>query len=45
MEKHDGKVILILWVDDLFIAASNEDVLNSIKSILAERFKMKDLGR
>lgn len=44
-EKHDGKVILLIWVDDLIIAASNEDVLKSVKRMLAERFKMKDLGR
>ena len=38
-------LILIIWVDDLIVAASCEDVLNSGKRMLAERFKMKDLGR
>ena len=40
-EKHNEKVILLVWVDDLVIAASNESVLNSVKMMLAERFKMK----
>ena len=35
----------IIWVDDLIVAASDEDVLNSVKRMLAERFKMKDLER
>lgn len=44
-EKHDEKVILIIWVDDLIIAASNESVLTNVKTMLTEKFKMKDLGR
>ena len=44
-EKHNEKVILIIWVDDLIIAASNENVLKNVKGILTERFKMKDLGK
>jgi hypothetical protein len=44
-EKQHKKVILIIWVDDLIVAASDEDVLNSVKRMLAERFKMKDLER
>ena len=44
-ETQEGKVILLIWVDDLIIAASNEGVLNSVKNMLSERFKMKDLGK
>lgn len=44
-EKDDEKVILLIWVDDLIIAASSEIVLNSVKRMLADRFKMKDLGK
>ena len=44
-EKHDEKVMLIVWVDDLIIAASNQSVLNSVKLMLTERFQMKDLGK
>ena len=44
-EKQDKKVILIMWVDDLIVATSDEDLLNSVKRMLAERFRMKDLGR
>lgn len=44
-ESKDGKVIIIIWVDDLIIAASNEERLREVKEMLAEKFKMKDLGR
>jgi len=44
-EERDEKVILLVWVDDLIIAASNENVLNSVKMMLTQRFKMKDLGK
>lgn len=44
-EKQDEKVILIVWVDDLIIAANSESVLESVKRMLTERFKMKDMGR
>lgn len=39
------KVILVVWVDDIIIAASNEKVLIDVKKILTARFKMKDLGK
>ena len=41
---HDDKVIIIVWVDDLIIAASNNHVLNDIKHALCSKFKMSDLG-
>ncbi len=37
-------VIVIFWVDDIIIAASNQQVLKSVKESLSEKFKMKDLG-
>ena len=36
--------IIIIWVDDLIISASNEILLQSVKNPLNEKFKMKDLG-
>ena len=36
--------IIIIWVDDLIISASNEILLQSVKNSLTEKFKMKDLG-
>ena len=36
--------IIIIWVDDLVISASNEILLQSVKNSLSAKFKMKDLG-
>ncbi len=44
-EKCDEKVIEIVWVDDLIIAANSESVLESVMGMLIERFKIKDMGR
>ena len=33
-----------MWVDDVIIAASDENVLTTVKEMLA-KFKMKDLGK
>lgn len=44
-EKHDEKVILIVWVDNLIIAASNHGVLNRVRAMLTKRFQMTDLGK
>lgn len=41
----ESKVILIVWVDDILIAASDETILNDVKSNLSVKFKMKDLGK
>ena len=42
----NGKSILIVvWVDDLIICASNIGLMNSIKQKLNDNFKMKDLGQ
>lgn len=36
---------MIIWVDDLIIAAGNEKVMKDVKEMLSVRFKMKDMGR
>ena len=38
------KTIIVIWVDDIIIAASNENNLNETKDSLKKRFNMKDLG-
>lgn len=38
------KVILLVWVDDLIIAASNNTLLSDVKEMLKRRFKMNDMG-
>ena len=37
-------VILIVWVDDIIIAATDFDLLAKVKQSLSKRFEMKDLG-
>ena len=39
------RTIIFIWVDDINIAASSNDILNSVKRSLCNRFKMKDLGQ
>ena len=41
---NDGTVIVLIWVDDLIIATSNDGLMVQVKESLANRFKMKDLG-
>ena len=41
----DEVVIVVAYVDDLFIASRNLKVLNKVKFKLSEKFKMKDLGQ
>lgn len=43
-ETEGGKVIIIIWVDDLIIAASNDKIMKKVKEMLSAKFKMKDLG-
>ncbi|CAB4044841.1 Hypothetical predicted protein [Paramuricea clavata] len=45
--KHvDGKLVIILvWVDDLIIAARNDILMSDTKQMLKDKFHMKDLGR
>lgn len=44
-ESNNEKVIILIWVDDLIIAATNERILSEVKEMLAKKFKMKDLGK
>lgn len=37
-------VILLVWVDDIVVAASSEVCLREVKEKLQSKFKMKDLG-
>ena len=39
-----GIVNVVVWVDDIIIAATSNDLLNTIKNLLKSRFNMKDLG-
>lgn len=41
----NARVVIIIWVDDILIAANCEAVLTEVKNILNNRFKMKDLGK
>ena len=40
-----GRVIIIFWVDDIIVAASNDQLLNLVKTYLSSKFEMKDLGK
>jgi hypothetical protein len=37
-------VIVIIWVDNIIIVASDSDLHNSVEDSLSNRFKMTDLG-
>ena len=39
------RAIVVTWVDDLLIAASNDDLLSDVKKILAVKFRMKEFGK
>ena len=41
----DKMIVLVIWVDDLIIGASNDLLLCETKNMLKEKFKMKDLGK
>lgn len=38
------KIILIVWVDDIAVAANSNSVIQRVKDSLCSRFKMRDLG-
>lgn len=38
-------IVVIIWVDDLIIAASNNELLNGFKDTMKAKFSMKDLGK
>jgi hypothetical protein len=42
--KGGGICFLVVYVDDLLLAASSRALMNTIKSMLSSRFKMRDLG-
>jgi len=37
--------VILIWVDDLIIGASDEHLLCDVKQMLNAKFKMKDLGK
>ena len=39
-----GKLICVIWVDDIIVVASTEEMLIYGKKILKDKFRMKDLG-
>jgi len=41
----DKMIVIVIWVDDLIIGASNDLPLWETKKMLKDRFKMKDLGK
>ena len=40
----DGYVIVCLYVDDMLIIGSNDEMITSTKNMLNSRFDMKDMG-
>ena len=43
-DSETGRVVAIVWVDDIIISGSNTAVLKRLKESLMKRFKKKDLG-
>ena len=41
---NNGCVIICLYVDDLLIMGSNDDIIQATKRMLNNKFEMKDLG-
>jgi len=41
----DNMIVIVVWVDDLIVGASNDLLLCETKDMLKEKFKMKDLGK
>ena len=39
-----GMIVIVVWVDDLIIAASNETLLTDVKDMLKCKFRMKVWG-
>ena len=44
MNTEIGKLIYVIWVDDIIIASDSEKMMDHGKTILKKRFKMKDMG-
>ena len=43
-DSNGGRIIYVVWVDDIIIAASSSMLMEMGKNNLKKRFKMKDLG-
>lgn len=44
--EHEGEIMIIsLYVDDLIITGSNEDMINQFKEKLKNTFEMTELGK
>jgi len=41
----DKLIVILIWVDDLIIAASDDLLMCDTKNMMREKFKMKDLGK
>ena len=37
-------IIILIWVDNIILATTSVDSMNSIKETLSNKFKVKDLG-
>ena len=44
--KHIGNhmIIILIWVDDLIIATSTNILMDNVKHMFKDKFKMKDVG-
>lgn len=44
-QTEEEMVVVVIWVDDMIIGASNERLLYETKQMMTDKFKMKDLGK
>lgn len=44
LDQKGSKVIILVWVDDIVIASKSESNAQYVKSLLTNKFKMKDYG-
>ena len=44
LHERDDRIILIVWVDDIIIAARDPKEAEAVKQKLAKKFRMKDFG-
>ena len=42
---NEKTIFVVVWVDDIIVAANSEKYLNETKKLLKQSFKMKDLGQ